>query len=342
MGKRSLILRTISAAGVIAAFGCNALSGASDLSIDKGVGVPAPPRDGGSGGEGGLDGGNPDPPDGTLPLLDGAEGPACDPLKPFANIAPIATLNSTAEDEGARLTPDELVVVFSSNRQPTQGGFDLWASLRTSRTAAWQTPVPVPGVNSAQNERFPCLRGDGLVLYFKYDGPLGAGAGDVFFSTRATGTSGFGNPATVAGVNAASDDGNPFVSPDGTTLWFGSTRTGGTDIYRATLTSAGVGTSVAAEGPTINSGVNDTSPAVTADGKTMFFASLRGGGNDRHIYVATRATTADPFGPAMLVSELMGTAGDDLPTWISADGCRIYFSSDRGGNNELYFAERGK
>ncbi|MBS2015056.1 MAG: PD40 domain-containing protein [Deltaproteobacteria bacterium] len=323
-------------------FACNALTGAGDLSIEPGTTErPAPIADAAAEStpnvapEAGVD---PDASSG----LDGGTTPECDPAKPFGGIAPIATLNSLAEDDGARLTADELTIVFSSTRAPSVGGYDLWSSTRASRSLPWPSPSPIAGVNTNANERFPAIRSDGLVLYAKYDGPGGSGAGDVYFATRGP-AGAFAALAPVAGMNAASDDGNPFVSPDGTSLWFGTTRSGGTDIYRASLTAPGVATAVAPESGDINSNANDTSAAVSADGRTMFFASARGGGpaGTRDIYVARRAQANGPFGAASPVTELNSSA-DDLPTWISGDGCRIYFSSDRNGHSEIFYGERSK
>ena len=68
---------------------------------------------------------------------------------------------------------DETVIVFTSGRNGTLGGGDLWYATRTSAGGAWSTPVKVPGVNTAANEGDPHLSGDGCRLYFASDRDAG-------------------------------------------------------------------------------------------------------------------------------------------------------------------------
>jgi hypothetical protein len=82
---------------------------------------------------------------------------------------------------------------------------------------------------------------------------------------------------------------------------------------------------------------NDYNP-VTHDGLTVYFASEVGAAA-ADILVTTRATRADTFAPAVAVTELNST-GRDLPGWLSPDGLRMYMASDRGGDLDLYIAER--
>jgi Tol biopolymer transport system component len=71
--------------------------------------------------------------------------------------------NGTADPT---LDADETVIVFSSARTGTVGGGDLWYSTRANATAAWSTPMQVPGVNTTHDEGDPHLGGDGCHLYF--------------------------------------------------------------------------------------------------------------------------------------------------------------------------------
>jgi len=38
--------------------------------------------------------------------------------------------------------------------------------------------------------------------------------------------------------------------------------------------------------------------------------------------------------------ENVNSAGDDGPSWLSPDGCRMYISSDRAGTNDVFVAQR--
>jgi hypothetical protein len=84
---------------------------------------------------------------------------------------------------------------------------------------------------------------------------------------------------------------------------------------------------------------------VTADGTTLYFASNRGhdGGYGRtDIYVARRMAADGPFGEPALVSEVNAAGSANRTSWVSPDGCRLYFASDRAspGSEDIYVAEK--
>lgn len=313
---------------------CNALNG-SDVTFGRTEDGAADSiaRGDGSGG------GDADGPVGDAGL-DAPGPPTCDPSKAFGAPLPVTSVNSAAEENGARLSPDELTIVLGSERGGTPNASDLYIAKRTTITSDFGTPTALPGVAAGTDVRFPSLRGDGLSLYAKVVGGGGQGLGDVFVSTRTSLFAAFGTLAPVPLINSPSDDGNPFIREDGAALYFGSTRTGATDIYRAAVGPLGIMSSPQAVAE-INSVKNDTSPAVTPDDLTIYFASARDtNGAARDIYVARRTSTTMPFGTPTVVAELASPTSDDLPTWISRDGCRLYFTSDRSGNNDVWLAAR--
>ena len=89
-------------------------------------------------------------------------------------------------------------------------------------------------------------------------------------------------------------------------------------------------------------------PVPTSDGLTLFFGSDRstGSAGAEDIWIARRTNLADGFGPPTNVSEL-NTSSQEWPTSISADGCTLYFASDRGGTgaqgmSDIWMATRPK
>jgi WD40-like Beta Propeller Repeat len=79
-------------------------------------------------------------------------------------------------------------------------------------------------------------------------------------------------------------------------------------------------------------------PTLPADETELFFASPTGGGND--IWTSRRASTSQPWTPAVLVTELASAANDESPE-VSSDGLSIYFASDRAGAGmRLYSSQR--
>src|SRR5262245_14197671 len=102
-----------------------------------------------------------------------AAPPRCNPASAFATETALTKLNENGRSsEGARLTPDELTIYFSSSRDGGQGGYDVYYSTRASRDDAFVEVHPVPGVNSSAHSRYPSVSGDGLYLY------AGNGAGN--------------------------------------------------------------------------------------------------------------------------------------------------------------------
>jgi Tol biopolymer transport system component len=74
---------------------------------------------------------------------------------------------------------------------------------------------------------------------------------------------------------------------------------------------------------------------LTADGAEIFFTSTRAGGmGGRDIWTARRIGSSGPFGTPTVVVELNSTAEDIQPE-VSANGLRMYFTSNRSGGSGL-------
>ena len=90
-------------------------------------------------------------------------------------------------------------------------------------------------------------------------------------------------------------------------------------------------------GPTVNSPYVDMRPSIPADGLSLYFGEHQGqavrpgglGGAD--IWVTTRETTYDPWGPPVNVGPPVNSSADEFHPWISADGLSLYSCSDRPG-----------
>ena len=97
----------------------------------------------------------------------------------------LETVLSTPErDAQMTLKKSGLEIIFTSNREGSLGGLDLWRSTRGSRGGSWNPPVNLgPEVNTEASERGPSLAGGGTRLYFTSD-RLGSRNGDVYFTER--------------------------------------------------------------------------------------------------------------------------------------------------------------
>lgn len=96
--------------------------------------------------------------------------------------APVPVVNSTEGDADPTLSPDEQVIVFSSNRVGSSfGGGNLWYAVRADKSQPFSgTAFVVPSVNTNSNDGDPSLSRDGCSLYFASD--RGIGGLDIYIS----------------------------------------------------------------------------------------------------------------------------------------------------------------
>jgi hypothetical protein len=140
-----------------------------------------------------------------------------------------------------------------------------------------------PVFNSASRlSEHPDISTDGLSLYFVSARAGGYGGRDVWVTTRETTEDNWGEPVNLGStVNSTGGDSASSISSDGLLLLYtrpgdGSARD---DIWvtrRASVSDPwGLPVNV---GPPVNTAVEDLQPNVSADGRTLYFSSNRGGG----------------------------------------------------------------
>lgn len=130
----------------------------------------------------------------------------------------------------------------------------------------------------------------------------------------------------------SADDRQPFVVQS--RIYFSSDRRGDFGIFEASFGS--IATRIAE----LDTPGAEGHPVLTADGLVIFFSSDRPGGRGgKDVWVAVRPTLSSPFGTATNVSDV-NADGDDAPSFLSVDRCRLYFTRTIGGLPYLYVAER--
>ena len=254
---------------------------------------------------------------------------------------PLTSLNTIADDERADLSPDELTIYFSSTRSGGLGGFDIYKATRASTTTPFGNITPVPGMNTTGDERGPRVTPDGLSL-FAYSRPSSTSPQHVMLATRSGTTLPFGGLQVIPKVDGTTDDVDPYILQNGNVLYFTSNRAGNYGLYRSSKIGGAFSPPTLVSGVDLDTGSLENSPVVTPDELTLFFSSDRSGGaGGLDIYMTTRSTTADGFGEPVALTDL-NTASIDTPTWISPDGCALYFSrAETGLGFQLYVATRG-
>ncbi|MGE0550523.1 MAG: TolB family protein [Kofleriaceae bacterium] len=185
--------------------------------------------------------------------------------------------------------------------------------------------VPVMGLAGAGPQGTCRLSPDELTLYFSAD--------DIYVATRATREAAFGAPVTLA-INSSEVDYDPYITPDGMTLVFGSAReTTGQRVWRAQASDSADGfTSPAMLSPLL-AGLADADdekqPFLSWDESQLWFvSSLAATGTQGQAEIWRVPRTAVGFGTPVLESQLNSSRRDWLPM-VSADQLTIYFASDR-------------
>jgi hypothetical protein len=136
-------------------------------------------------------------------------------------------------DSGPTLSRDQRVLYFSSERDGTA---DIYVTTRPAADAAspWSAPQRVTALNvSDKREEGPRISEDGLVIYFASDR---SGNFDLFYATRPSTSDAFGVPVPITELNTQDPESDPWVSPDGKTIYFARINpiTNASSIWTAT------------------------------------------------------------------------------------------------------------
>jgi Tol biopolymer transport system component len=120
-----------------------------------------------------------------------------------------------------------LRVVFASNRGTS---FDLYAADRPDRASAFANLRLLNDVNTLAAEEKPALSADELEIVFSSDRP-GTGMLDLWHATRPSVDQPFGPAEELTVLNGPSDEYAPYLSADGTRLYYSYNveTTGGPD-----------------------------------------------------------------------------------------------------------------
>lgn len=144
----------------------------------------------------------------------------------------VAELNTQAKDIPRPLGQFELVMPFASQRD-SEGQYQTYFAIRSSPEDAFSriTQAPIqPLIDAGYELADPFLAHDGLALYFADHSELG----DLYVAFRADVEDRFGEALALDSVNTEADERDPWLSPDGQTLYFVSDRAGERNrIYRA-------------------------------------------------------------------------------------------------------------
>jgi hypothetical protein len=164
----------------------------------------------------------------------------------------------------------------------------------------------------------------------------------IFVSERRRGR--WSEPEPIWFSDARYSDTDPWLTPDGETLYFASNRAsdGGAarkdlDLWRARRARGGFWSVPESLGPAVNGPGPELGPELHGD--TLYFSSARKGGKGGlDIYSARQ--TLDGFEAAIPLGQPFNTATGESDFTLSADGRRAVFWRMVGDEGILHIAER--
>ncbi len=269
---------------------------------------------------------------------------------------PLEALGDLDQDYDPCLSADGRELYFTRGR----AGEDAEIYVTHRSRDGWTEPRSLKEINTRFDEIGPALAPDGATLYFYSNRPGGEGGYDLYVS-RHDGSR-WSSPANLGpGINSSFNEYDPFVAPDGSSLLFASNRPTQEDerpeegAWPATLREQrtlydydiyAVDLEEEAAEPrrldAVCSAANDGQPAVSPDGKWLYFASDRADGFGGYDLWRSRIGIEPLAG--LLPPENLGlplnSAANELDPALSLEGFGLYFSSDRAEPDiySLYYA----
>jgi hypothetical protein len=194
--------------------------------------------------------------------------------------------------------------------------------IANSAFSEWTTPQLISGVSTSYEESGGYISDDGMTLYFNRQVPSN-GYFQLYQATRSTPSGAFTNVSKINELGANMHIASPWVSPDGLHMYYYQSPSG-FQIVESTRAS----TSSTWGSPTVLtefSGLDrPCDPHLSADELTMVF-DVAGPSWLSDMYIATRASTSQPFSNIRALTEL-NTPGNDMCGYLSPDALTFYYN----------------
>ncbi len=268
------------------------------------------------------------------------------PAGRFADIKPVL-VDPLYLDYYPTVTEDGLTMIFTNvgyeefpRRPDSLGSFDLYMATRASTEQPFGnvTNLGLPA-NTSSSDGFGGISPDGGTLFFGSNRSGGFGIYDLYQATLHNGT--FQNVVNLgSGINSVRHENAPSISVDGATIYYheGANYTEYQRLWSATRSISGAFAETHDLGNALNGdGLTDRRsrvfPSISSDERFLFFEIDEEAGS--HIWVSTRPSSDDSFGPPVNINDLWpgteinsNTAETGVaisPAW-PAPGSQIYFA----------------
>ncbi|HET8935876.1 MAG TPA: hypothetical protein VFN67_20655 [Polyangiales bacterium] len=249
----------------------------------------------------------------------------------------LTELASTAKTDNPSLSADMLEMYFTSERT---GNADLYVAERSSVQTSFSAPVRIDALSTEGVETSPAISADGLSLYWASDREGGLGDLDIWLSTRPSRGAPWSAPENQRALNSIGKDLPRLPGFHDSVMPLSSDRAdhGYYAIWFAQADQETHSFVSPAAVPELHFEHDSTVDAyLTDDGLTLFYVTGPAVGA-ADMFVASRRNTDAAFEDFAPLHDL-NTASDERDPWLSADGSRFFFSSNRSGRYAIYETE---
>ncbi len=201
-------------------------------------------------------------------------------------------INTKTHESSATFSSDGKIMFFNrTNDKRVEVGDEKFASVKIMRAefadGKWTNVTDVPFSSDTYSTEHPVLTKDGKKLYFSSDMPGAIGMFDIYVvDVNEDGT--FGTPQNLGPtINTIHREQFPFISDDGTILYFasdGHQGMGGLDIL-SSKSYDGVWAKPVNLGETINSGMDDFGFVIKEKDETGYLTSNRKGSDNLYSFI---------------------------------------------------------
>lgn len=201
--------------------------------------------------------------------------------------------------------------------------------IEAKKNALEINPVKLPElINTHSKQYFPVFTADNETLFFT--AVEDNGDENIYASTYSDGE--YSTPKLMnGGINSTNNEGTCSITSDGRTMVFtsceGRSSFGSCDLY-ITYKTGEQWSNPQNIGSSVNSPYWESQPALSSDGKLLFFASERPGGFGRKDLWLSQLNAKGNWTNAVNLGNRINTTSDDISPFIHANGTTIFFSSN--------------
>ncbi len=205
-----------------------------------------------------------------------------------------------------------------------------------------------PNINTPELEYFPSISADFRTLVFTHRAEEGQKLDEDFWiSTRSSSSEDWEPAQLVPGkLNTSGNEGAQSLSADGSMIFFAACERpdgfGSCDIFASFLGPNGQWSKAINLGPAINTGLWESQPSISPDGRTLYFVRGRSG-NDPNMDILYSEFKNGRWSKAKKIPGKVNTMSQETSPFIHFDNQHLYFSSNGHpgmGDLDFFVSER--